>query len=177
MLHNPTTPPTLETTHVLDHSLRFHHRINNKRTVEKTIKTGETNSSPARRPGWETPTSTFPSSAFAPCEGPFRFLLLSGNTSGPGAESGPVSATPKCDDCATMSARVDPSSDLHFAQKTCMRWFSRSQTTMLPLGMTAMPSSPLNSPSPEPHWPKARRKEPSGWKICMRLLPESPTMM
>ncbi|KAL3202699.1 hypothetical protein MRX96_042324 [Rhipicephalus microplus] len=53
-------PRTLETTHVLDHSLRFHHQINNKRTVEKTIKTGETNSSPARRPGWETPTSTFP---------------------------------------------------------------------------------------------------------------------
>lgn len=108
---------------------------------------------------------------------PFRCLLPFRKQVRSWRRKRPSVTHPKCDDCAAVTLRVDPSSDPNFAQKTCMRWFSRSQTTMFPLGMTAMPSSPLNSPSPEPHWPKARRKEPSGWKICMRLLPESPTMM
>lgn len=64
--------------------------------------------------------------------------------------------------------------------------------------MMATPSSPLNSASPEPQEPKARKKLqgksffceanfelvneefiylPSGWKIWIRLLPESATQI
>lgn len=35
-----------------------------------------------------------------------------------------------------------------------MRWFSLSQTNMLPVVETATPSRPLNSPSAEPQLPK-----------------------
>lgn len=45
----------------------------------------------------------------------------------------------------------------------------------MPLDMMATPSRPLNSASPEPQDPNARRKLPSGWKIWIRLLPESAT--
>lgn len=43
--------------------------------------------------------------------------------------------------------------------------------------MIATPSKPLNSASPDPQEPNARKKLPSGWKICIRLLPESATQM
>ena len=60
-------------------------------------------------------------------------------------------------------------------QNICTRWFSLSATKICPFELTAIPSSPLNSPSPWPHRPNPRWNTPSELNIWMRLFPESAT--
>ena len=62
-------------------------------------------------------------------------------------------------------------------QNICILWFSRSQTRIFPVDVMATPSSPLNSPSPDPQVPNAFKNVPSGLNTWTLLLPLSPTII